>query len=96
MFLGFVYRYILTAIRCSALAELVNGTIDYSRSPNSARYSYGTSATYQCNPGYNRTGGDSKRTCMGDGSTPSARGQWNGTAFQCSRMFYMVSFMSHK
>ncbi len=80
--------FFLTAITCSVLAELVNGTIVYSRSPNSVRYSYGIRAIYQCNSGYNIMiiGRDRVTTCTGDGNTPD--GQWNGTAPQCSRMFY--------
>ncbi|XP_064386526.1 sushi, von Willebrand factor type A, EGF and pentraxin domain-containing protein 1-like isoform X2 [Halichondria panicea] len=69
------------AITCSVLAELVNGTIDYSRSPNSARYSYGTAAIYQCNPGYNITSVDEVRTCTGDGMR--SVGEWDTTAPQC-------------
>ncbi len=87
--------FFLTAIACSVLAELVNGTIDYSRSPNVVRYSYGTTATYQCNSGYNIMiiGRDRVRTCTGDGNTPD--GQWNGASPQCSRMFYQCNWSCH-
>ncbi len=78
-----------TAITCSVLAELVNGTIDYSRYPNSDRYSYGTTATYQCNPGYNITSRDSVRTCTGDGT--STVGEWDTAAPQCPRTFFIVT-----
>ena len=77
---------VLTAITCSVLAELINGMIDYSRSPNSARYSYGTAAIYRCNPGYNITSVDNVRACTGDGKSSS--GQWDGAAPQCPRTFY--------
>ena len=40
-------------------------------------YDYGTTATYQCDSGYELSGGDTMRTCTGDGSSPV--GQWNGT-----------------
>ena len=44
-------------------------------------YDYGTTATYQCDSGYELTGGDTVRTCTGDGSSPV--GQWNGTILVC-------------
>ncbi len=84
----------LTAITCSVFAELANGTIDYSRSPNSTdHYSYGTTATYQCNSGYNITSGDRVRTCNGNGSSPN--GQWDGTAPQCPRMLFHCNWSCH-
>ncbi len=70
------------------LAEVVNGTINYSRSFSTpVRYSYGTIATYHCKREHITTSVDRVRTCTGDGSTLS--GQWNGTApqSQCQRMF---------
>ncbi len=45
-------------------------------------YIYGTTAVYECNPGYEVTGGDSERTCIGDGN--SSVGEWSGTASACS------------
>ena len=45
-------------------------------------YDYGTTATYQCDSGYELTGGDTVRTCTGDGSSPV--GQWNRTASKCA------------
>ena len=44
-------------------------------------FDYGTTATYQCDSGYELTWGDTVRTCTGDGS--SAEGQWNRTALVC-------------
>ncbi len=75
-----------TGITCSVLPSITNGTIDYPSGNTAPYYDYGTTATYQCNPGYNRTSGDSEGTCTGDGNTPS--GQWDGIAPQCPRMLY--------
>ena len=45
-------------------------------------YDYRTIATYECDPGYEITGGDSERTCTGDGS--SSVGEWSETSVLCS------------
>ena len=45
-------------------------------------YDYETTATYQCVSGYELTGGDTVRTCTGDGSSPVS--QWNGTVPVCT------------
>ena len=66
-------------ISCSALSAVENGDITYS---SDLTYEYGTIATYQCDSGYELTGGDTVRTCTGDGSNPV--GQWNGNAPFCS------------
>ena len=65
---------------CPALPAIENGMSVYS-SDTTEPYDYGTTATYQCDSGYELTGGDTVRTCTGDGS--SAEGQWNGTAPAC-------------
>ena len=69
------------AITCSALPAIENGMITYS-SDITQPYDYETTATYQCDSGYELTGGDDERTCTGDGSSPV--GQWNGTALVCT------------
>ena len=71
---------LIAAIRCPALPANVNGMIIYSRE-TAEHYEYGTTATYQCDSGYELTGGDTVRTCTNDGSRPV--GQWNGTAPVC-------------
>ncbi|XP_064386667.1 sushi, von Willebrand factor type A, EGF and pentraxin domain-containing protein 1-like [Halichondria panicea] len=68
------------AITCSALTVIGNGMIVYS-SDRTKSHDYGTTAMYECDPGYEITGGDSERTCTGDSSSPS--GLWDGTAPQC-------------
>ena len=60
---------------------LDNGSITYSTVATEDQYVYGTTATYQCDSGYELTGRDTVRTCTGDGSSPV--GQWNGTASIC-------------
>ena len=71
----------ITAIICSALPVVENGMITYS-SDTTEPYDYETTATYQCDSGYELTGGDTVRTCTDDGSSPV--GRWNGTAPICS------------
>ncbi len=55
-------------------------------------HDYGTTAMYECDPGYEIAGVDSERTCTGDSSSPS--GLWDGTASQCPRMFMILFVMS--
>ncbi len=86
------YSYILTAITCSALTVIGNGMIVYS-SDRTEPHDYGTTAMYECDPGYEITGGDSERTCTGDSSSPS--GLWDGTAPQCPRMFMILYLSCH-
>ena len=76
----------IIAIRCSSLniLHIGNGNITYSNITVEGQYDYGTTATYQCDSGYELTGGDTVRTCTGDGSSPE--GQWNGTAPHCTGM----------
>ena len=69
------------ATSCSALPAVENGMVTYS-SDTTEPYDYRTTATYQCDSGYELTGGDTVRTCTGDGSSPV--GQWNGTAPTCT------------
>ena len=57
-------------------------------------YDYGTTATYQCDSGYELTGGDTVRTCTGDGSSPVD--QWNGTAPACTGKQMMLFFTKIK
>ena len=69
------------AIRCPALPAVNNGRVTYSSKATDS-HTYGTTATYQCDSGYELTGGDTVRTCTGDGSSPVS--QWNGTAPVCT------------
>ena len=66
-------------------SSLEYGTLTYSTGSVETvedQYDFETTATYQCNSGYELTGGDTVRTCAGDGSSPV--GQWNGTAPNCT------------
>ena len=66
-----------------------NGRLVYSVNTTEF-YDYGTTATYQCDSGYELTGGDTVRTCTGDGSSPA--GQWNGTASNCTGNVHMHTY----
>ena len=70
-----------TAIQCSALPELTNGTIVYA-SDMTAPYDFGTTATHSCVSGFNLAG-DEVRTCDGDGS--SITGEWDLNEPDCER-----------
>ena len=69
----------MTVIRCPALPTVKDAVVTYS---TMSQYDYGTTATYQCDSGYELTGGDTLRTCTGDGSSPV--GQWSGAAPVCT------------
>ncbi len=45
-------------------------------------HDYGTTATYECDPGYEITSGDKKRNCTESGL--NSEGVWNGTMPTCS------------
>ena len=72
---------IIAGIKCSTLSAIENTMVAYSNVTIKSQYIYGTTATYQCNSGYELTGGDTVRTCSGDGSSPV--GQWSGTTPMC-------------
>ena len=56
--------------------------VTYSSDAAMSQYDNGTTATFQCDSGYELTGGDTVRTCTGNGSSPV--GQWIGTAPVCT------------
>ena len=68
------------AILCPGLTPIENGVIIYS-STTPGPHQLRTMATYSCNPGFGLSGGDSTRTCGGDGSSPT--GVWSGTPPTC-------------
>ena len=72
---------------CPDIADPFNGQITFS-SDRIAPFEFGTTATYSCDNGYMLTGGDTVRTCAGDGS--SDIGAWSGAAptCQCKEMKY--------
>ena len=65
---------------CNALPAPDNGRVVFSTGV-SAIYSFGTVATYICDPGFGIVGGTILRTCGGDGLTPN--GTWTGSAPSC-------------
>ena len=74
-------------ILCFSLSTIENGIITYMTSSNYTGYFYyyGNTATYHCYPGYELTGGDTVRTCIGfDFHIGVSVGQWNGTAPNCA------------
>ncbi len=72
---------IATEITCSALPDIENGVIAYS-SDTTEPYDYGTTATYECDTGYELTSGDKKSNCTKSGV--NSEGIWNGTIPTCS------------
>ena len=58
---------------CGALSNPANGQVS-----RTAGTTFGQTATYNCNTGYNLVGGSS-RTCQ-------ATGEWSGNAPTCQRM----------
>ena len=60
---------------CGSLTDPANGQVDLT-----AGTTFGQTATYSCNTGYNLVG-DSTRTCQ-------ATGVWSGSAPTCQGMFY--------
>ena len=72
--------FLITEIGCQTL-NTENAMVTYS-GDTTEPYIYGTTATYQCNPGYEITSGDSERTCTGD--VRSSVGEWSGRKAVCS------------
>ena len=64
---------LLTAVDCGNLTDPANGQVNYT-----AGTTFGQTATYSCNTGYNLEG-DSTRTC-------EAAGVWSGSAPTCAGM----------
>ena len=64
---------ILIVVDCGSLTDPANGSVTHT-----AGTTFGQTATYSCNTGYNLVG-DSTRTCQ-------ATGVWSGTAPTCQGM----------
>ena len=69
--------FFLIVITCPALPDPMNGVVTYTHSEPQP-YSFGTTAEYRCETGFGLSGGDSTRSCEGDGSSPF--GIWSGDA----------------
>ena len=63
-----------TAVDCGSLTDPANGQVDHT-----AGTTFGRTATYSCNTGYNLVG-DNTRTCQ-------VIGYWSGSAPTCQGMF---------
>ena len=64
---------VLTAVECGTLTNPTNGQVTYT-----GRTTFGQTATYSCNRGYNLVG-DNTRTCQ-------ANGVWSGSIPICQGM----------
>ena len=68
-----------TVVDCGTLTNPTNGQVS-----NTAGTTFGQTATYSCNTGYNLVG-DSTRTCQ-------AIGNWSGSVPTCERMLHIKLF----
>ena len=69
----YIYIFLLsTVVDCSALTNPPNGQV------STTGTTFGQTATYSCNMGYNLVG-DTTRTCQ-------ATGNWSGSEPTCERM----------
>ena len=68
------YILLSTAVDCGPLSNLTNGQVSHT-----AGTTFGQTATYSCNTGYNLVG-DSIRMCQ-------ANGEWSGSVSTCQSMF---------
>ena len=69
---------ILAVVDCGNLTDLTNGQVNHT-----AGTTFGQTATYSCNTGYNLVG-DSTHTCQ-------ATGQWSGSAPTCDGMLLRMA-----
>ena len=65
---------------CGTLSDPANGQVS-----TTAGTTFGQTATYSCNPGYNPVG-DITRTCQ-------ATGEWSGSAPTCQCMLLKFEYM---
>ena len=65
--------FFLAAVDCGSLTDPANGQVNHT-----AGTTFGQTATYSCNTGYNLVG-DSTRTCQSEG-------EWSGSAPTCQGM----------
>ena len=67
---------IFTAVDCGTMTNPNNGQVSHT-----GETTFGQSATYSCNTGYNLVGG-SIRMCQ-------ATGEWSGSASTCQSMLFL-------
>ena len=70
----------LTAVDCDSLTTPANGQVNHT-----AGTTFGQTATYSCDTGYNLVG-DSTRTCQ-------ALGNWSGRAPTCQGIVQFYTFI---
>ena len=70
--------YLSTAVNCGTLSNLANGRVSHT-----AGTTFGQTATYSCNTGYNLVG-NSTQTCQ-------ATGVWSGSAPTCQGVLSYIS-----
>ena len=75
-----MYIFLLTVVDCGSLTDPDNGLVT-----RTAGTTFGQTATYSCNTGYNLVG-DSIRTCQ-------ATGNWSGSAPTCEGI-YVINLTS--
>ena len=68
-----------TVVDCGTLTNPANGQVNHT-----AGTTFGQTATYSCNTGYNLVG-DNTRTCQ-------ATGEWSGSEPTCERMLHIKLF----
>ena len=73
-----ILHTVLTAVDCGNLTHPANGSVNHT-----AGTTFGQTATYSCNTGYNLVG-DRARTCQ-------ATGNWSGSAPTCQGMYIVIS-----
>ena len=72
-----------TVVDCGTLSNPLNGQVNHT-----AGTTFGETATYSCNTGYNLVG-DNTRTCQ-------ATGAWSGSAPTCqSMLFFSIIHLAH-
>ncbi|XP_064407236.1 sushi, von Willebrand factor type A, EGF and pentraxin domain-containing protein 1-like isoform X2 [Halichondria panicea] len=69
-----------SAIQCTALAVIDNGTISYNTTRN-GQFEFNTEATHTCTTGYFLSNGSDVRVCGGNDSTI---GMWSGNVPMCT------------
>jgi len=76
----YVYIFPSTVVDCGNLTNPANGQVSHT-----AGTTFGETATYSCNTGYNLVG-NSTRTC-------EATGAWSGSEPTCERMLLLKHIM---
>ncbi len=76
-----MFILLYTAIQCTTLSAIDNGTISYNPTGN-GQFGFNTVATHTCTMGYFLSSGCNVRMCGGDDS--STTGMWSGNVPMCT------------